>query len=161
MIEKARFQFPQMEAFLGHVKDEALGKFYDKHSQEDGITTEDLEAALAEIDKELRMLPPTAQVAAQQGKYLAKLLSGVPYEHLGRKADLDLPFEYSHAGSMAYVGGDRAVIESPLLGVSTGLVTMMLWRGAYWSKSVSLRCKVLIAFDWLKAYFLGRDSSRL
>lgn len=151
-----------MEAFLGHVKDEALGRFYNEHRrEEEGVSMASLEAALAEIDRELRTLPPTAQVAAQQGKYLATLLSSVPREELGREAGLDSPFEYSHAGSMAYVGGDRAVIESPVLGVSMGLFTMLMWRGAYWSKSVSLRCKVLIAFDWLKAYLLGRDSSRL
>jgi len=107
------------------------------------------------------MLPPTAQVATQQGTYLGKLLTDVPFENLSSEQGFEPAFQYKHQGSMAYVGSDRAVIDSPILGVCKGFFTMLMWKGAYWGKSVSLRCKVLMAFDWGKALLLGRDTSRL
>ena len=50
-----------------------------------------------------------AQVAAQQGKYLAKLVQA------GVKPGMQLPsgvqpFKYGHKGSLAYVGNDNAVM---------------------------------------------------
>lgn len=49
------------------------------------------------------------QVANQQGAYLAKLLSSTKLD-----AGVDLSslnrFEYSHKGSLAYVGSDKAVL---------------------------------------------------
>lgn len=156
MIEEARKTYPHLEAYLGAVTEAA---FYEASSGQ--LTPEKFEAACAEVDKEIKMLPPTAQVAAQQGTYLGKLLSGVPYDDLANPTGFDPPFQYNHQGSMAYVGSDRAVIESPIFGVSSGMLTMLMWKGAYWGKSVSLRCKVLMAFDWCKVYILGRDTSRL
>lgn len=166
MMEEARSTYPHMEAYLGAVSEETLRLLYDKTDQkssstERGITPEAFEAALSEIDKEIKMLPPTAQVATQQGVYLGQLLTEVPYEKLAEAETVGKSFDYNHQGSMAYVGGDRAVIDSPLFGVSKGFLTMIMWRGAYWGKSVSLRCKVLMAFDWAKAYVLGRDTSRI
>lgn len=161
MMEAARSKFPHIEAYLGAVTTETLAMFHHNKSTVGGITPEIFEKAATEIDKEIKMLPPTAQVAAQQGAYLADLLSGVPYEKLGHADGFDPPFRYNHQGAMAYVGADRAVIESPIFGVSQGIFTMLMWRGAYWTKSVSIRCKILMGFDWAKTFFLGRDTSRL
>jgi NADH dehydrogenase FAD-containing subunit len=150
MMELARSTYPHMEAYLGAVSQRTLQMLFDgatKSGKQGGITPEAFEAALAEIDAEIKMLPPTAQVAAQQGKYLGKLLTEVPYEKLGHDDGFEPAFQYNHQGSMAYVGGDSAVIDSPIIGVSKGLITMLMWKGAYWGKSVSFRCKVLMAFD--------------
>ena len=40
-----------------------------------GLPYEEFEELLRDTDTLMRSLPPTAQVAAQEGKYLAKLLS--------------------------------------------------------------------------------------
>ena len=49
------------------------------------------------------------QVAQQQGKYMAKLVKG------GLLPGMEVPegvpvFKYSHKGSLAYVGNDKAVM---------------------------------------------------
>jgi NADH dehydrogenase FAD-containing subunit len=156
-IESARKEFPHLEAYLGETAKEANLKTL---SASGGITLEVFEAALSEVDREIKMLPPTAQVAGQQGAYLAKILNGVPFEELGHQDGYEPTFHYNHAGSMAYVGGEAAVIDSPVFGVSTGLLTYVMWKGAYWGKSVSIRMKVGMAFDWCRSWFLGRDTSR-
>ena len=55
-----------------------------------------------------------AQVAQQQGKYMAKLVKK------GLSPGMELPsgaapFKYSHKGSLAYVGNDNAVMVSPAI----------------------------------------------
>lgn len=166
MMEEAAKTHPHMESYLGAVSQRTLSGLYssirgvDPAKKAGGITPEAFEAALIEIDKKIRLLPPTAQVAAQQGVYMGRLLSEVPYEQLVCPEGFEPAFHYDHQGSMAYVGSHRAVIDSPSLGVWKGLTTMFLWKGAYWSKSVSLRCKILMAFDWTKTALLGRDTAR-
>ncbi|CAE7458432.1 unnamed protein product [Symbiodinium sp. CCMP2456] len=71
-------------------------------------------------------LPQTAQVANQQGQYLAKVLS--------QKDPLNIkPFEFHNKGTMAYLGGFTAVMAQ-LPGVSrvTGFVAFLGWRFTYW-----------------------------
>merc|ERR1711988_585263 len=120
----------------------------------------EFEQVLQEVDRKLKLLPPTAQVAAQQGQYLASIINTVPFHKLGHPEGFTPAFEYDHQGSMAYVGGEAAVIESPIFGVSSGLLTYMMWKGVYWGKSISLTMKVNMAFDWMKVQCLGRDISR-
>jgi len=40
-----------------------------------------------------------------------------------------------------------------------GSFAYLLWRSVYITKQVSLRNRVLILFDWIKAKFFGRDLS--
>ena len=55
-----------------------------------------------------KAFPATAQVAAQQGEYLAKRLNG-----LARHSDgaTDAPFNYRHLGQLAYIGGEQAAVD--------------------------------------------------
>jgi len=162
MIEQSRKEFPHLEAYLGYASQDSIETMY-KRADKDGdlsVTLEEFEAALAEVDKELRVLPPTAQVAAQQGQYLAYVLNRVPFDELGHDGGFEPSFEYNHAGSMAYIGGEHAVIDSPVFGVTRGVGTYVLWKGVYWSKSVSFQMKLDMLFDWAKTWFLGRDTSR-
>ena len=60
------------------------------------------------------------QVAKQEGEYLAKLL-GEGKVHAERPLPANTkPFAYSHKGSLAYVGSDKAVMDTPQLGPLTG-----------------------------------------
>lgn len=162
IIELSRKEFPHIEAFLGEVSKQSVSRMYDKLSSEEGVITREVfEAALKEVDMKLKMLPATAQVAAQQGEYLASVLNGVKFEELGHKDGFSPAFEYSHGGSMAYVGGEHAVVESPIFGVQKGLATYVLWKGVYWGKSVSMTMKFQMCVDWARSWFLGRDTSRL
>ena len=98
-------------------------------------------------------LPATSQVAQQQGKYLARALilrgEGKPVK----------PFTYRHLGMLAYVGGNKALADFQSY-KGRGWTTWVLWRSAYLSKIVSIKNKVLVLFDWMKAQIFGRDISQ-
>ena len=98
-------------------------------------------------------LPATAQVAQQEGKYLAKTLVR---SLRGLKIR---PFRYRHFGMLAYVGSDRALADLAAV-KGRGLATWIFWRSAYLTKLVSLKNKTLVLFDWLKTSVFGRDISR-
>ena len=140
---------------------------------------------------------PTAQVATQEGAFLARLFNSLAKTE---RIDLELsrlsqaqaeaqdpnarneilatikelkkrmhrvkqvaPFEYSHQGSLAYIGSDRAVADITWLSgnfASGGALTFLFWRSAYVSMCFSTRNKILVIVDWLKAKMFGRDVSR-
>jgi len=73
------------------------------------------------------------------------------------------PFEYSHQGSLAYIGSEKAVADiSWLTGnlATGGQLTYFFWRSAYLSMCFSTRNRVLVVMDWLKTQVFGRDVSR-
>ncbi|PPQ70424.1 hypothetical protein CVT24_013174, partial [Panaeolus cyanescens] len=140
---------------------------------------------------------PTAQVASQQGAYLARVLA-----QIGKKDTLEAklaqlesakiqsssnaedvaqiqkdidetkrqlahtkirPFHYSHQGSLAYIGSDKAIADLPFMNgnfASGGVATFLFWRSAYLSTLFSLRNRTLVATDWMKVKLFGRDVSR-
>ncbi len=98
-------------------------------------------------------LPATSQVAQQQGKYLATALT-----RLARKQPVE-PFRYRHLGMLAYVGGNRALADLEAY-KGRGWATWLFWRSAYLSRIVSLKNKVSVALDWVKAQLFGRDISQ-
>lgn len=59
------------------------------------------------------------QVAGQQGKYLAYLFARNNIRPAANLQHVE-PFRYSHSGSTAYVGSDRAVFDLPGFGPLTG-----------------------------------------
>ncbi|KAI8997307.1 hypothetical protein BDB01DRAFT_770594 [Pilobolus umbonatus] len=126
---------------------------------------------------------PTAQVAAQQGKYLARLfkqlavrdeleaeISNAETEEDKMKKERKLkkardikPFHYSHQGSLCYVGSDKAVADLPFGPgnlATGGVATFAFWRSAYISNLFSTRNRALVITDWIKKTALGRDISR-
>ncbi|KAF8664134.1 hypothetical protein AX16_000824 [Volvariella volvacea WC 439] len=73
------------------------------------------------------------------------------------------PFQYSHQGSLAYIGSERAIADLPFMNgnfASGGMATFLFWRSAYLSTLFSLRNRTLVATDWLKVKLFGRDVSR-
>lgn len=94
-------------------------------------------------------LPVTAQVAQQQGLFLAKLLNG---------KNKNKTFRYRDFGMLAYVGSDKALADLPQY-KGRGFITFLLWRSAYLTKLVSFKNKILVLFDWVKTFLFGRDVS--
>ena len=117
---------------------------------------------------------PTAQVAGQEGAFLARLfntmaktdtiekeLQALSHEQSLAKTDEDRnrvfdeirerqkqlrrtkqigPFQYSHQGSLAYIGKERAVADISWLSgniASGGTLTYLFWRSAYLSMCFS------------------------
>ncbi|KAI8463743.1 MAG: hypothetical protein J3K34DRAFT_526753 [Monoraphidium minutum] len=106
-------------------------------------------------------LPALAQVAEQQGRYLAHVLNEEARDPTGFTAK---DFEYKHLGSMATVGGTSAILElgsgsSKRLSFA-GFASWVAWRSAYLTRLGSLRNRMMVAFDWTITMLLGRDLSR-
>ncbi|GJE86310.1 NADH dehydrogenase-like protein [Phanerochaete sordida] len=104
-------------------------------------------------------LPATAQVANQQAKYLTKRLNA-----LVRGRAHDAPFAFHNMGSLAYLGDWNAVYDrTQAEGVKTkeaGRLAWLLWRSAYFTRTVSVRNKILVPMYWFMNWIFGRDLSR-
>lgn len=98
-------------------------------------------------------LPATSQVAQQEGRYLAKSMNALV------RGKTPLPFKYNHYGMLAYIGSNKALADLPQV-KGKGFSTWIFWRSAYLTKLVSFKNKVLVVFDWIKAFVFGRDASR-
>jgi len=158
-------QFPQAEVFQSKV-DEDFDE-WDKDAS-GSIDRDEFRALLLDVDSTLRNLPPTAQVAGQQGSFLASQLNG----------ETTKGFEYFHKGSMAYIGQEKAAAQVsmlksllpnglqgklPLVGediVLTGRLAEVIWKFLYLDMQISNRNKLQVGFDWTKAIIFGRDTSR-
>ncbi|MGH2567756.1 MAG: FAD-dependent oxidoreductase [Bacteroidota bacterium] len=102
---------------------------------------------------ENKQFPATAQVAQQEGSYLAEAMNR---RARGKEAK---PFKYRHYGMLAYIGSERALADlSSVKG--KGFSTWLFWRSAYLTRLVSIKNKVLVLFDWFKTFVFGRDISR-
>jgi NADH:ubiquinone reductase (non-electrogenic) len=118
-------------------------------------------------DAALSGLPPTAQVAAQQGKHLGRAL----------RDGIDSPFKYNHMGSLICLGNNNGMAQFPnggkfnvwdAIGAQkvddnndqrglTGLPAFVIWRSTYWTKLLSTSSRLSLASDWVKAKLNGRD----
>lgn len=131
------------------------------------IDRDEFKKLILDVDSTLRNLPPTAQVAGQQGSFLAAQYNG----------ETDKGFKYFHKGSMAYIGQEKAAAQIgmlksllpqplqgiPLIGediVLTGRLAEIIWKFLYLDMQISNRNKFQVGFDWTKAIFFGRDTSR-
>ncbi|KAK9321983.1 hypothetical protein V1517DRAFT_353349 [Lipomyces orientalis] len=129
---------------------------YAKDSKGKAILNKDVFALgdCAQIDD--GYLPATAQVASQKALYLSKELNK---EAKGKVEVEHQPFVFNNRGIMAYIGGWRAIVQGNS-GEVKGRTAWLLWRGAYFSMSVSIKNKILIPIYWFTNWLFGRDISR-
>ncbi|KAA8516577.1 hypothetical protein F0562_016917 [Nyssa sinensis] len=134
------------------------------------LNIEGFKSALSEVDSQMKNLPATAQVAAQQGAYLANCFNRMdecekhpegPMRIRGSGHHRFRPFRYKHLGQFAPLGGEQAAAQLPGDWVSIGHSTQWLWYSVYASKLVSWRTRMLVISDWGKRFIFGRDSSRI
>lgn len=141
-------------------------------------------AAFIHSEDESDLLPQTAQVAGQQGAYVARMLD--------RGYDLSLTppvispdcknevlvdtwlrargleeasgFTFLNLGLLAYLGQGQALSQVQLGDVPlfsyAGSVSFILWRSVYLVKQVATRNRMLVLFDWFKCKIFGRDITR-
>ena len=74
--------------------------------------------------------------------------------------DADAPFAYHHFGNLAYIGGEHAAIDLGGGRNISGFAAYWLWKGVYFSTSVSTRTRILLAGDWIRTAIFGRDVSK-
>ncbi|GAB2274832.1 External alternative NAD(P)H-ubiquinone oxidoreductase B1, mitochondrial [Dionaea muscipula] len=172
VVDDILVTYPQVELYLKshHLKDvKDLWKDADGKDREE-VDLEGFKLALSHVDSQMKNLPATAQVAAQQGTYLAKCFNRVkeckdtpegPRRFSGAGRHKFLPFRYKHLGQFAPLGGEQAAAELPGDWVSMGHSTQWLWYSVYASKQVSWRTRVLVVTDWTRRFVFGRDSSRI
>ncbi|KAK2985935.1 hypothetical protein RJ640_008151 [Escallonia rubra] len=168
-------RYPQVELYL---KRKQLKNFVEllKGSQGDvekqlvELDIEKFKMALSEVDSQMKSLPATAQVAAQQGEYLANCFNRMeecemnpegPLRFRGSGRHRFRPFRYKHFGQFAPLGGEQTAAQLPGDWVSIGKSTQWLWYSVYASKLVTWRTRVLVVSDWGRRWIFGRDSSRI
>ncbi|XBW35102.1 hypothetical protein QEN19_000664 [Hanseniaspora menglaensis] len=111
---------------------------------------------------------PTAQVAHQEGEYLAEVFK-VKAEIDNTKEQSKIErlqshiqdFKYDHQGALCYIG-DEAAINDVRYGsfkwnfMGHG-ISFKVWQSAYLVMAISARTKFLIAYDWIKVHLVGRQ----
>ena len=102
---------------------------------------------------EEKNLPATAQLAQQEGRYVARSLNALAR---GKRVE---PFRERNFGMLAYIGSNRALADLTSVRAH-GYATWLFWRSVYLTKLVSAKNKILVLFDWLKTRVFGRDVSR-
>ncbi|KAL4447854.1 hypothetical protein ABPG75_005073 [Micractinium tetrahymenae] len=135
-------------------------------------------------------LPPTAQVARQEGEYLAALLSQTklavqpaysawparsswPLKSVDGESQTDVvvlpegtkPFSYTHMGALAYLGDQKGVmdlpVKTPFLKTLRGHLGGQAWRTLETFMQISHRTRWLVTHDWLRAALFGRNISNI
>ncbi|KAG6420643.1 hypothetical protein SASPL_117178 [Salvia splendens] len=166
-------RYPQVDLYL---KNKQLSSLVDllKDSKGDSakesveVNLEEFKAALSQVDSQMKNLPATAQVAAQQGSYLADCFNRMEYCEENPEGPLRFrgegrhrfrPFRYKHLGQFAPLGGEQTAAQLPGDWVSIGHSTQWLWYSVYASKLVSWRTRALVISDWGRRFIFGRDSS--
>lgn len=199
LLKRAGKKYPQMGELAAMLEEGVLEKAargvwgasrkegrYSKHVERlaAGLSFDEFQELLSDMDTLLRALPPTAQVAAQEGKYLAKLFSqhqlapaprppaalaaayGNAYNQNIEMAHwvpmpTDAPlFNYRHFGTFAYVGMDRAVLSLPStypFSALQGWLVGLTWRGFETWGQVSARNRWMVQSDWLRTKIFGRN----
>jgi len=99
-------------------------------------------------------VPPTAQAAQGQGKYVAKALAGAI---AGKEAG---PYKYTTLGHLSLLGKRTGVAEvGPL--TFKGFPAWVVWHGAYLLRINSWSKRLRLLDDWALAEVLGRETSQL
>ena len=158
MLRRGAEEFSHLEE-LANRAEEAYGEIV---GDRDGLNFEQFKEMLAKTDAGLRSCPATAQVAKQEGEYLADLFNTAAgdREYIGEREDTPA-FRYKHKGSLAYIGRDSGVADIPGVAVLKGLVGGLVWKGFETWSQVGWRNRFLVLADMLRAKLFGRDMSRL
>lgn len=96
--------------------------------------TENLESRIHELSSSLNLNPGNSAETAREIEHLEK--------QLRRVKDVK-PFHYSHQGSLAYIGSEKAVADVSWWNgnlATGGSMTYLFWRSAYLSMCFSSKC---------------------
>ena len=99
-------------------------------------------------------LPGVAPVAIQQGRYVANNIKN-NINPSNRKA-----FKYSDKGMMATIGRFKAIGVVGKFEMA-GFVAWMFWSLVHLIYLIGYRSKILVAIEWVFAYFLNKRGTRL
>ena len=95
-------------------------------------------------------LPGVAQVAMQQGAYLAKRIQKGPGK----------PFRYQDRGSLAVIGRNRAVADVFGLKMS-GFLAWLIWVFIHIAYLIEFDNRLIVMIQWASDYFTRKRGARL
>lgn len=99
-------------------------------------------------------LPGVAQVAMQQGAYVAKLIK----KDASREGRA--PFKYRDYGTMATIGRAKAVAH--VFGIrSSGLIAWLMWAVIHVMQLISFRNRLKVMVEWMWYYISFQPGARL
>tara|TARA_B100000676_G_scaffold305438_1_gene359667 strand:+ start:164 stop:1405 length:1242 start_codon:yes stop_codon:yes gene_type:complete len=99
-------------------------------------------------------LPGIAPVAIQQGRYVGKnIKKNIAYNE--RKT-----FKYKDRGMMATIGGFKAIGIVGSYEMS-GVIAWLFWSLIHLIYLIGYRSKIVVAIEWVFAYFLNKRGTRL
>ena len=99
-------------------------------------------------------LPGIAPVAIQQGRYVANNIKN-NINQQNRK-----PFKYSDKGMMATIGRFKAIGVIGKFEMA-GFTAWLFWSLIHLIYLIGYRSKILVAIEWIFAYFLNKRGTRL
>lgn len=109
-------------------------------------------ARLAQDDK---LLPGTAPVAMQEGRYVAQVIAR---RVTGKKSFP--PFYYHSRGNLATVGRAFAIVETPSSQMS-GFLAWVIWLVVHIAYLIGFRNRLLVLLQWAWEYVTRQRSARL
>jgi NADH dehydrogenase len=107
------------------------------------------------VDDTGRRVPGIAPAAKQQGRYVAEQIRR---ELAGKPAQK--PFRYRHAGNLATIGRQAAVIDAPHFRLK-GWLAWWIWGIAHIYFLIGMRSPLLISIHWLWEYLTYGRGARL
>ena len=109
----------------------------------------------ASFDQDGRSLPGVAQVAMQQGRYVAKAI----FRQVTRKSLLP-PFRYFDKGNLAVVGKNCAVLQSGSVMLS-GFLAWLVWGLIHIQFLAESSLRFSVFFQWVWTYLSAKRGDRL
>ncbi|QEE28894.1 NAD(P)/FAD-dependent oxidoreductase [Terriglobus albidus] len=109
----------------------------------------------ASLDQDGRPLPGVAQVAMQQGRYVAKAI----LRKIEMRPPLS-PFRYFDKGNLAVVGKNFAVLQSRGVKIS-GFIAWLVWALIHIQFLADSSLRFSVFLQWLMTYVSGRRGDRL
>ena len=100
-------------------------------------------------------VPGIAPAAKQEGAYVAKVIAAA----VGGK-QRPAPFRYQHAGNLATIGRNAAVIDFGKVQL-TGFAAWVLWAAAHIYFLIGNRHRLLVALQWAWSYVTFGRGARL
>jgi NADH:ubiquinone reductase (H+-translocating) len=100
-------------------------------------------------------LPGVAPVAKQQGRYVGRLI-----KTWLRNSERIEPFRYRDYGNLATIGRKAAVIDFGWIHLR-GFVAWLIWTMAHIYFLIGFRNRIIVALNWLWAYFTFQRGARL
>jgi len=110
-------------------------------------------------DSSGKLLPGVAQVAIQEGRFVAKVI-GKEIEHSGTGPGARKPFHYFDKGSLATIGRAAAVAQFGKIHIS-GFTAWLTWLFVHIFFLIGFRNRVLVFIQWAWSYFTYERGARL